>query len=416
MNILSILSAVSCSLYFLMGFYIYIINRKSVTNILYAAACLLLSVWSFAAINYHSAQDSSAYLLWYKISGFGFFYFIAVILHFFIRFTGKTPRLPFLILLYIPGTLLYVLKLLNYHIIADLELSGRYWLVTYNLKSPEAVLLLIYMFSYIIACIVLVARWGLKSDSIKSRKQSKIIIISICFSLTATIVDFFILRLLLSIKGVIFFDFIPLIWQAGIMYSIIRYKLLSITPEFISREILSNIDEGVILLDQKNNVSSANDKARELLGTDKVTLDYLRKAVCDPETVIKTVNDLITGGQKTFSYRLSFYNNNGKMVLTDARFSVIRDDFGDFAGTLIIAREVKGLRQLQSVHKLTDRETEIIIQLISGQTNQEVAENLYISLNTTKRHIANIYHKMDIMNKVQLFHLVQDFELMPAKS
>jgi len=51
------------------------------------------------------------------------------------------------------------------------------------------------------------------------------------------------------------------------------------------------------------------------------------------------------------------------------------------------------------------REAQIIQLLVTGRTNREIAESLYISENTVKTHVKNIYGKLKVSNRVQLFTL-----------
>jgi LuxR family maltose regulon positive regulatory protein len=50
---------------------------------------------------------------------------------------------------------------------------------------------------------------------------------------------------------------------------------------------------------------------------------------------------------------------------------------------------------------LTGRELEVLQLLAQGHTNREIANKLFIALGTTKRHIANIYSKMDVSNRTE---------------
>lgn len=50
---------------------------------------------------------------------------------------------------------------------------------------------------------------------------------------------------------------------------------------------------------------------------------------------------------------------------------------------------------------LSDREIEILEMIEKGNTNQEIADKLFISLNTIKTHTTNIYQKLDVRNRVQ---------------
>ena len=56
----------------------------------------------------------------------------------------------------------------------------------------------------------------------------------------------------------------------------------------------------------------------------------------------------------------------------------------------------------QDVPLLSDRETEILEQLSKGHTNKNIAENLFISPFTVKRHIENIYKKLQAQNRIEL--------------
>lgn len=56
------------------------------------------------------------------------------------------------------------------------------------------------------------------------------------------------------------------------------------------------------------------------------------------------------------------------------------------------------------------REGEIIELLVQGKTNSEIANTLFISANTVKTHIKNIYAKLEVSNRVQLFALLRGKE------
>ena len=45
-------------------------------------------------------------------------------------------------------------------------------------------------------------------------------------------------------------------------------------------------------------------------------------------------------------------------------------------------------------HSLTEREAEVLRHLAGGKTNDEIAEELSVSVRTVERHIANIYSKI----------------------
>ncbi len=56
-------------------------------------------------------------------------------------------------------------------------------------------------------------------------------------------------------------------------------------------------------------------------------------------------------------------------------------------------------------YQLTKRQTEILEQLSSGRNYHQIAENLFISLGTVRKHIENIYEKLQVYNKVEAVQL-----------
>lgn len=59
-------------------------------------------------------------------------------------------------------------------------------------------------------------------------------------------------------------------------------------------------------------------------------------------------------------------------------------------------------KQTYGYTPLSKREREIIALVKLGWTNQRVGEELYISVNTVKKHLQNIYEKYQVQNKTQL--------------
>lgn len=50
---------------------------------------------------------------------------------------------------------------------------------------------------------------------------------------------------------------------------------------------------------------------------------------------------------------------------------------------------------------LSNRELEILNQINLGKSNQEIADQLFISLSTVKSHVSKLYSKLDVKNRVQ---------------
>ncbi len=64
-----------------------------------------------------------------------------------------------------------------------------------------------------------------------------------------------------------------------------------------------------------------------------------------------------------------------------------------------IARMVVGSFKIQPSPKLTDRESEVLSHLVDGKSYKMIADDLFISEETVRRHIKNIYKKLEVHSK-----------------
>ncbi|MCP8967246.1 response regulator transcription factor [Ectobacillus ponti] len=68
----------------------------------------------------------------------------------------------------------------------------------------------------------------------------------------------------------------------------------------------------------------------------------------------------------------------------------------------------------RSLHQLTKREKDIVKLLMQGKNNQEIGEALFISPNTVKNHITNIYAKLQVHDRYELISLVYKWQNSPC--
>ncbi len=61
-------------------------------------------------------------------------------------------------------------------------------------------------------------------------------------------------------------------------------------------------------------------------------------------------------------------------------------------------------------YDLSKREAIVLKELMSGKENTVICEELFITTNTLKKHILNIYRKLGIKNRVQLFKMIKEKE------
>lgn len=66
------------------------------------------------------------------------------------------------------------------------------------------------------------------------------------------------------------------------------------------------------------------------------------------------------------------------------------------------------LEALISELEVLPREAEVLKMMLAGKTNREMAEELYISESTVKKHVNALYHKLGVKNRLGLMTLVRE--------
>lgn len=66
----------------------------------------------------------------------------------------------------------------------------------------------------------------------------------------------------------------------------------------------------------------------------------------------------------------------------------------------------------QLVSPLSDREFDVIRLMYEGRTNQQIAEALFIAINTLKKHINNAYFKLDVSSRTTAIARLREYMLL----
>jgi DNA-binding NarL/FixJ family response regulator len=77
-----------------------------------------------------------------------------------------------------------------------------------------------------------------------------------------------------------------------------------------------------------------------------------------------------------------------------------RADVPEEVGEARASRTV-GRRSLGATHRLTDREMDVLRQLASGRTTEQIADSLYISVLTVRSHVKSILAKLGVHSKLE---------------
>ena len=59
------------------------------------------------------------------------------------------------------------------------------------------------------------------------------------------------------------------------------------------------------------------------------------------------------------------------------------------------------VHRIDNEEKLTNKEREVLVLVSKGYSNKQIAERLFVSLDTVKKHLYNSYKKLGAKNKVE---------------
>lgn len=400
MNLSIILLSISFITYIYFGFYVFFMNPGSKKNRSFLYLCLAFFLWSFNYLLLNISSGNNIFIT--RTANVSRFFYVPLLFRFFLIFTGYIKKIKFYILFNIliwSITLFYILNgLLN-----D-KMGNQFFFGYLNIISH----IIFNVFN--LTGIVFLLLWGKFSKLKREKRQCIIIVSGGILTIIITIISDFISDL---INLPVITPSLVLIWFFFIFYAIVTNQFLAFIPTYINQDIIDNINESIMLLDNNKKIIYANNKTKLITDEQDIENNDLSKIITEHFKINLEIDKLLDGKFKTFSCRINYLRNNKEKILVDAIFSTARDKYGDILGILIIGNEIKGLKHLKLFYKITEREGEIIQELAEGFTNKNISDHLGISENTLKRHIANIYIKLGINNKVELLNFLKDFNLVP---
>jgi DNA-binding CsgD family transcriptional regulator len=179
--------------------------------------------------------------------------------------------------------------------------------------------------------------------------------------------------------------------------------------------------DGLLLLDQRFRPVYSNAKAREIclylynkMPADTVNIEKGEFPV--PSCIVKDCSellDLIKSEAQFISWpkeRLVF-SESGKQFRSECSLVWKADRLHAVPNFMVTLTDLTGKNRLENKmparFHLSHREMDIIHCIVSDMSYGETADKLYISKLTVHTHIKNIYRKLGVRNKIELYRLIQ---------
>jgi DNA-binding CsgD family transcriptional regulator len=84
--------------------------------------------------------------------------------------------------------------------------------------------------------------------------------------------------------------------------------------------------------------------------------------------------------------------------------------------TVVITQPAMDFRLNEETLKqrgISKREYEVLELMATGLSNQEIADKLFVSLNTVKTHLSNLFTKLDVKRRTQAIQRAKELRLIP---
>lgn len=131
----------------------------------------------------------------------------------------------------------------------------------------------------------------------------------------------------------------------------------------------------------------------------KVLVAALREIEGDPRASVAAIAEAVDLAADGWRYQ---FTQVGPVILPVLKRMVGRTAHDSFVRSVIDRLPLEGdLRPAQIADTLTDRELEVLAEIAGGYTNDEIADRLFISRGTVKRHASNIYVKLEVHHRTE---------------
>jgi DNA-binding CsgD family transcriptional regulator len=172
-----------------------------------------------------------------------------------------------------------------------------------------------------------------------------------------------------------------------------NYNILIVEPSTIVREGLSGLLESI---DIGLKITHADSISSSLKLSDKI---FYKLVVVNPIVFNNSSNVLnrFTShfqGVSIIGLISSYYNRNLCSNFCDCIY--LNDDLNTIENIITKHLTLNNDSKSASDNSLSERETEVLILLVSGKSNKEIAEELFISVHTVVTHRKNLSNKLGV--------------------
>jgi PAS domain S-box-containing protein len=354
--------------YVYLAVYIFIKNPKTLLNRICSAFFLCIAVWSFSMVFIHNPYTSKITArLFSDIGSTGWTSFSSFFLCIILALAGKKKILKkkwfYLLVFSIP--LVFIYKQWTGFIFTDFSKEYYGWKPLYSSTTWPHIYYIYYIIFMAAGFYININLIKYEKNSI-IKKQAKIVFFTVVTTLVlGSIVDVILPLMDIHVLPNIASSFL-LIWALGVVYSMVKYKFLTITPAAAAGNIISTMFDSLILLNTKGEIEYINKAASGLTEYKKEELKgqsigILFSGQAQKDAAVETI--VSKGNLKNNDFLFETKYGNRIPVLFSS--SILKDEAGDAGGIVCVVRDISEREKLDE-EILKSKKLESIGMLAGG--------------------------------------------------
>jgi len=318
-------------------------DPKSLLNRVCSALLACFVVWSFSYIFVHNLDTSKdTAILFDNIASMGWISFANFFLWFALIFAEKKnilkTRMIYPLIFILP--LLFIYKQWTGFLTADYIQQPWGWESVWS-DSIWAYLFFLCSLLFLAIGLYLILNFGRKTEEPIKKKQARIIFVAALVSVfISTLTDIMLpvldIHRLPSLANVF-----ALIWVSGMVYAIVKYKLMVISPIAAAENIISTMADSLLLLDREGNIISVNKATLDLLGYRENELEGKSiEMLFTDKDFRSTLLDKAIKKEVIRNYELDFRTKTKNIISTLFSSSTAIDEAGGMVGIVCIIKDI----------------------------------------------------------------------------
>ena len=345
MNIFSHLLYLCGITYLVIGLIMLFKDRKSALNRAFFALNLCLFLWSISFALLTDSSDKASCMLWSTLASLGYCTFASISIHFFLLYAKKNVLLKkwwIYVVLYLPAAIFFIQSLRHDLFVSDFIHNQFGWILVTNVGSIWFVLFMATLVISGTLNIYLCYSMFREAASIREQKKTKIILLSALFSFSFSM-------LLVSLTKIFINVEIPdvtvvglMTWLLGILYAILKYQLMTLTPTLAAKSILQTIVDSVILVNPQGLITYVNPDTLTLLEYEETDLLEKPIEILFPMDIRSEMEDIIhtLSNAPIRNKDISFVSKNNAKIPILFSAAECKENDGTYLGYVALSRDI----------------------------------------------------------------------------